>query len=646
MKRKIEKENPKMENDMQKLFGTIEKFINSIYFVLIIGILILAKTFLFYYNTIAVNEQLYSDTIIGTISFIVVIICFLFVLPNRARVTTSIIINFIISLVLFGDNIYYNYSNSVLSIAQITNLQYGGEIISTLPMVLKLYQTLYFLDIIALVILIVTKKIKIYKKGRKTKKQLIGKWIVGIIGVVIFCIIGVGYVEKGKEKSYNKDQQIREATIFGYHIYDIENIITMKKQTKYKEKEEMIVDYEKLKEEYDTQYGLEKYPTLKGSLQGKNIIILQLESVQEFVINKKLNGKEITPNLNKFINENIEISNMNMQSYSTTADSEFSTITSLYPMENGMSFAKYYTNTYETIFDNFNKAGYDTSYMHGNYAFFWNRGNVYTRMNLGHLELKDQFEDTSENISDYLSDELLYRQAVEKLSQYDQPFFTYIVAASSHTPFTLEGLQDRSKINIDVGKYKYSFLGNYLEAVNYADYAFGAFINELKKAGLYEDTAILVFGDHNGLSMYDEQMLDFLAQTDSDLTDVDIKLSYTKVACGMKIPGVKNLKIEKPVTKLDIKPTFSYLCNTQDGFSLGTNMFASKDFVSLNNERIISSRYYYDEVWYEISTGQPVNFETLDTDTKELLERYERQMRTELELSNSISINNLLGNRD
>lgn len=624
------------------VFNKLEKCINSIYFVIIIGILILAKTFLFYYHTIAVNEQLYSDTIIGTISFVVVIICFLSVLPNRARIITSIVVDFIISLILFGDNIYYNYSNSVLSVAQITNLQYGGEIMSTLPMILKVYQILYFLDVIVLLILHITKKVKIYKKGKKTKKQLIGKCIVGVIGVVIFCIIGVDYVEKGKDKSYNKDLQIRESTIFGYHIYDIENMITMKQQTRYKEKEEMMADYEELKEEYNEEYGLEKFPALKGILEGKNVIILQLESVQEYVINKELNGQEITPNLNKFINENIEFSNMNMQSYSTTADSEFSTISSLYPMENGMSFAKYYTNTYNTIFDNFNNAGYDTSYMHGNYAYFWNRGNVYSRMNLDHLELKDQFADTSENINDYLSDELLYRQAVKKLSQYDQPFFSYIVAASSHTPFTLEGLQDRSKINIDVGKYKYSFLGNYLEAVNYADYAFGVFIDELKKAGLYDDTAILVFGDHNGLSMYDEQMLDFLAQTDSDLTDVDIKLSYTKVACGMKIPGVKNVTIEKPVTKLDIKSTFSYLCNIEDGFSLGTNMFASKDFVSLNNERIISSRYYYDEIWYEISTGQAVDFETLDEDTKELLDRYERQMRTELELSNSISINNLL----
>lgn len=632
----------KTKEGIRKGINILNKGVNSIYFAVIIGILILAKTFLFYYHTIAIGEQLYSDTIIGTISFVIVIICFLWVLPNRGRAILAMIVDFIISLLLFGDNVYYNYSNSVLSIAQITNLQYGGEIMSTLPMVMKLYQILYFLDIFILVILLITKNIKIEKKNKKNKKQLIGKSILGIIGIIIFCVIGVQYVEKGKDKSYNKDLQIREATIFGYHIYDIENMITMKQNTRYKDKNEMMQDYENLKQEYEAEYGLIKYPSFEGILEGKNVIVLQLESLQNFVINKTLNGKEITPNLNKFINENISFTNMNMQSYSTTADSEHSTITSLYPMENGMSFAKYYTNTYNTIFDNFNSAGYDTSFMHGNYAYFWNRGNVYSRLGLDHLELKEQFEDVSENVSEYLSDELLYRQAVQKLSTYNQPFFTYIVAASSHTPFTLEGLQDRSKINIDVGKYKYSFLGNYLEAVNYADYAFGVFIDELKNVGLYEDTAILVFGDHNGLSMYDEQMLDFLAETDSNLTDVDIKLSYTNVVCGMKIPGVRNLIIDKPVTKLDIKPTFSYLCNIQDGFSLGTNMFASKGFVSLNNERIISSRYYYDEKWYDILSGEQVDFEILDEQTKELLNRYERQMRTELEISNSISINNLL----
>ena len=403
----------------------------------------------------------------------------------------------------------------------------------------------------------------------------------------------------------------------------------------------MIKDYNDLKADYDKKYGQERYP-FKNILEQKNIIILQLESIQEFVVNKEINGKQITPNLNKFLNENIEIQNMNMQSYSSTADSEHSTITSIYPMENGMSFSKYFTNDYDDLFKIFKDKNYHTSYMHGNYPYFWNRGNVYGRLNLDDLVLMEQFNDTSEIINGYLSDELLYNQAVDKLKYYEKPFITYIVSASSHTGFTLDGLKDRSKINIDVGKYKNTFFGNYLESVNYADYAFGIFIDELKKQGLYEDTAILVFGDHNGMNMYNEEMIDFLGYTDSNITDVDLKLNYTKVLCGLKIPGIFNLKLEKPVSKLDIKPTLAYMCNLEDGFSLGTNMFASKDFVCLNNERIITSRYYYDENWYDIKTGEKIDLDNIDKDTKELLNEYYNYMKMELEISNSVSVNNLL----
>lgn len=619
----------------------INKVFNSVLFVILIGILLLLKTFLFYHNTIAIDDKLEVETIVGTLCFITVITCFLSILPNKGRIITTIIVDFLISLLLFGDHIYYIFSNSVLSIAQITNLQYGEEIISTLPMVMQIRQILYFLDILILLGLLFGKIIKIEKKPKSTKKQMTQKAIIAIVGIVIFCLVGVNYVEKGKQKSYNKDLQIREATIFGYHIYDIENAFTMKQQTKYKNYNDMIEDYNQLKDNYETKYRVEMYP-LEGILEGKNVIILQLESVQEFVINKEINGKQITPNLNKFLSENIEFTNMHMQSYSTTADSEHSTITSIYPMENGMSFSKYFTNTYDDLFKIFNKKNYHTSYMHGNYPYFWNRGNVYGRLNLNELVLKEQFDDLSENINGDLSDELLYKQAVQKWKEYENPFVSYIVAASSHTPFTLEGLQDRSKVSIDVGKYKDTYFGNYLEAMNYADYAFGVLIQELEEAGLYEDTAIFVFGDHNGLNMYNEELIDFLNYLDSDITDVDLKLNYTRVACGFKIPGIEHIEIEKTVNKLDIKPTLAYLCNLEDTFSLGTNMFDNKDFVCLNNERIITSRYYYDEEWYDIKTGEMLNWEILDEDTKELLDEYYQDMKLELDISNSVSINNLL----
>ena len=286
--------------------------------------------------------------------------------------------------------------------------------------------------------------------------------------------------------------------------------------------------------------------------------------MQEFVLHQEINGEEITPNLNRFLEDNVEFSNMFMQSYSTTADSEHSTITSLYPMENGMAFSKYYTNQYDDLFKMFHENGYYTSYMHGNYPYFWNRGNVYGRMEVDELDLKEQFEDLSENINGDLSDELLYRQAVQKLKTQEQPFISYIVSASSHTPYILEGLQDRSKVTIDVGEYKDTYFGNYLEAVNYADYAFGVFLEELKKEDLYDDTAILVFGDHNGLSMYQEEMMNFLKQKNPNLDDIDLKLNYIRVACGFKIPGIEKQKIEKTVSKLDIKPTLTYLAGIED----------------------------------------------------------------------------------
>lgn len=626
---------------MEKIRKGINKFLNSVWFIIFIGVLLTFKTFLFYDNTIAINEKLEMETIVGTLCFIIVAACFLCVLPNRVRIITGNTLNLLISILLFSDNIYYTYSNSVLSVAQITNLQYGEEILSTLPMVIEIKQIFYFLDILVLIVLFLARIIKIEKNPKRTKKQLILSAISGIIGMAVFAIIGVQYVEKGSQKSYNKDFQIREATIYGYHIYDIENAINIKNQTKYKNKADMMQDYNELKQVYKEEYGEINYD-LQGILKDKNIIILQLESVQEFVLNKKINDTQITPNLNRFIAENIEIADMHMQSYSTTADSEHSTITSLYPMENGMSFSKYYTNTYDDIFKQFNKSGYFTSYMHGNYPYFWNRGNVYGRLGLDDLSLKEQFSDLSENINGDLSDELLYRQAVEKLQQFDDPFISYIVAASSHTPYTLEGLQDRNKVTIDVGKYIDTYFGNYLEAVNYADYAFGVFIEELKQAGLYEDTAILVFGDHNGLNMYNEELIDFLSYLDEDITDVDLKLNYTRVACGFKIPEIQDIVIEKPVNKLDIKPTLCYLCGIEDGISLGTNMFASKDFVSLNNERIIAQDYYYDEMWYDRKTGEILDMENLSEETRLLLEQYEQNMRTELDISNSISINNLL----
>lgn len=618
----------------QKIKENLNKIVNSNFFIIILMIVVFLKTILFYKSTICINEKIYINTIQMSIMYILSLFGMLYLLPKKGRNIAGIIMNILISILLFADNIYYSYSSNVLSVLQISNLQYGEEIMSTLPLLLKLPQILYFIDILTLIILIATSIIKI-EKGKKSKtKFIVCRTIIGIICMIFFIILSINANSKVLEDPYNRDTQIKKGTIYGYHISDILNAMLGSKQAKYDNKNDMMKEYNVLKDEYNEKYG-ESYIDIKTTMEGKNVIILQLESIQEFVLNKTINGREITPNLNKFINENIRLSNMFMQSYSTTADSEFSTVTSLYPVENGIAYSRFYKNNYDDIFKMFHNKDYTTSYMHGNYGNFWNRTNVYNNMKVDYIELKDKFLDISENIMGYLSDELLYKQAVQKLKEYDNPFISYVVAASSHTGFTLDGLQDKSKVNINVGKYKDTFFGNYLESVNYADYAFGIFIQELKNASLYDNSVIILYGDHNGLDMYNNEMIEFLKELDSNLTDTDIKLNYIRVLAGMRIPGINNLRIDKPVSKLDIKPTLAYLCNTEEGVSLGTNMLAKKDFICLNNERIVTDKFYYDELWYDIETGEIV-------EENDELKKYRDFMQKELEISKSIVLENLL----
>ena len=65
------------------------------------------------------------------------------------------------------------------------------------------------------------------------------------------------------------------------------------------------------------------------------------------------------------------------QGLGSTADSEFEMENSLYPLENGYVFQKYYNNDWEDIYTTLRENGYYTSFMHPNTSTFWNREEVY-----------------------------------------------------------------------------------------------------------------------------------------------------------------------------------------------------------------------------------------------------------------------------
>lgn len=614
-------------------------FLTSRLFVVAVGIILVLKTIFLYKMAIFFHKPVEKEYIDMIVAFVCILMTIPMLLKGKIRIWITLITDLLVSILLFINELYFSYSSNLVSVSQISNLQYGREISIALPNLIHIWHFLYFADIILLLIF--------YLYNRKNVVK-ISKWfyIPGIIYAIIMVNWAVKinntWLVKAQEHQFNKVLQIEYSSIYGYHFLDIKNNVNMKKNVKYKNKNDMMKAYDELMLSYDENYPLQY--DLQGIAADKNVIIIQLESVQNFVVNRTVNGKEITPNFNKFLKENVQFTNMQNQSYSTTADSEFTEMNSLYPLENGMSFAQYSSNDYNNIYSNYKKNEYITTYIHGNEGAFWNRIAVYSRLQIDNLHFDEMFDENTERISNFISDEQVYRKIAEEIKEYDGKFFVNIVAASSHTAFDLPGIEDReNKISIDVGdEYRDTYFGHYLEAMNYADYAFGIFIDELKSAGLYDDTVILIYGDHAGLQMYNDEMIDFIKAVKPSLNDVQTQINYSNILCGLKIPGVEHMEINKPTSKIDIKPTMMEICGIEDEFSLGKSMFSTKDFVCINNGRIITDKYFFDGNWYSIENGNKIDLEGLSEEEREKLKYYEDCLQKELDISLSINILNLL----
>ena len=632
------------EIDKKELMTNI---FSSRYFVLFIFVVILLKTMVFSLDTVFYkNGGIWPWYIRQTANFIIIMVApMLLFRRSRWRFAYGMILNLLVSILLFADELYYEYASNIISVMQAGNIQYKDEIMAAIPSLLKFRQIWYFIDFPIIIGLLVSKKVKVNKvKNFKLKPILI------MSGVIVILCSYYHFIPESLELVtgfiYNKKNSVRYGTIYGFHYVDVKNAITHNDNVKYETFDSMIKEYNKFKEK-QREENPEKIE-YNGIAEGKNVIILQLESVQDFVTNATINGKYITPNLNQFLAENIRVDNMHATSYTTTADSEHSVITSLYPLENGEAFAKYYGNTYDNLFQLFKDKGYYTMYAHGNYSYFWNRANVTAKLPIDKKTFLEDFDDTSELIRTYLSDELLYKQTVElfekAIEENDGPVVYDIVAASSHKPFELAGIKDKyKKVNIDVGDLAGTELGNYLEAVNYADYAFGIFIDLLKEKGLYEDTVIIVFGDHYGMQMYDENLIEFLGYNKNDYNDARMQFEFTNVLAGMRVPGLKNMVLTEPISKSDIKPTLAQICSLEDTFSIGISMFDRSSYAAVNNGKVITDKYFYDGTgWFKLSDGSKLDLNSLSETEKEKLQSYQKEAIYEIDISNSVVIKNLL----
>ena len=328
-------------------------------------------------------------------------------------------------------------------------------------------------------------------------------------------------------------------------------------------------------------------PAYFGSEKGKNVIVIQMEAFQNFPIHLKLDGKEITPVLNKLADGSFYFPHIFQQiGQGNTSDAEFMSNTSIYPTAKIAMSTGYGDRNIPSLPRLLQQNGYVADTFHVNDVTFWDRNKLYAALNFNHYYDKPYYKNDKFN-SFGASDEELYRVAVDKLSEIDkskQPFYGQLITVSSHFPFEVPA--DRAKMTLPA-KLKGTQLGNYLLAVNYTDYAIGTLIDRLKSEGLWEDTVLVLYGDHFGLQPADNDP-DLISRTLG--IKYDPKVTRFNIPLIVHTPGEQQGKVVDQVGgQLDIMPTIANLL----GISLQQEQFTAFGHDLLNIDRnVVGSRYY------------------------------------------------------
>lgn len=540
----------------------------------------------------------------------------------------------IVTFLIYADFLYYTYATNFLSFYQIGNLIYSKEIASGVTTIINIKSILIFcVDNVLLAVL----SILAYKKFEKTYYSNKILKIILILIILLLNIFTITNTINGiyKEKGYNKSLIVQDASIYYYHYEDAKDYF----RSLLGQEE---IDEKRFQNAYNKYINVESSVTdYTGIAQDSNVIILQLESLNEYVIGKTVNGKEIMPNLNKFFNDNIYYCDMYNQGLGSTADSEFEMENSMYPLENGYIFQKYFDNEWLDIYTVLKDAGYYTSFMHPNTSTFWNREEVY---NTGYKI--DEYNDIRsfpniEQAGGFYSDEGFFEEAVKIMNSYEGKFCTTLVSVTTHIPFYLDGVSDLdNKLTLtqeDVSEFEDETFRNYLISCNFVDYAFGKFLRELEETGLLDNSILIVYGDHGASISSTEDIAKLYTNNGVDYSDFEDSFKEVHVPFGIKIPGVENNDtIKRSVAKIDIKPTILDLLGVEDKFSIGITLFSNKDYSFIKGLGFVTSSSY-------CINGRYFDRETLEEiiENKELKQLLE-QMEEEIYLSDTIIRNDLI----
>lgn len=330
-----------------------------------------------------------------------------------------------------------------------------------------------------------------------------------------------------------------------------------------------------------------------GQYNGSNVIVIQAEAFMNFVVQRSVNGQEITPNLNKLIKENLYFSNYYHQtSQGRTSDADFVSNGSLYPLVSGSIFVRYPDRKFDVLPTILKAQGYSTNAFHAYEGSFWNRQIMYNAMGYDHFYSKKDF-DLDEPLGWSLGDKSFLRQSLaimDTAEAIQKPFYSFLTTLSSHHPYSLPA--DKQALN--TGEFSGTIFGDYLQAIHYTDEALGQFVEDLKQRDLWDNTILAFYGDHDNSIQEKSYYEKFL---DTNLSALDMHQIMHQVPLLIHLPGVNSSGIDdSPAGQLDLGPSLLHLLGiSRDSYyMMGNNLFSGQDrLVTLRTGAFADTEHSY-----------------------------------------------------
>ncbi len=303
-------------------------------------------------------------------------------------------------------------------------------------------------------------------------------------------------------------------------------------------------------------------PTQPVSPRPRNLILIIVESFASRTIKRRLDGVEITPCLNRYLREptTLYLPRILPQTRDgNTSDAQLILNTGLLPISSGPSIY-YYGNQYYSLAKYLEPKGYAIRHFTCDYKCFWNQ--TLTLPAFGYTSLQDRHD---LQMSDDNLDGQFFHQVLPLLSRTPEPFFAQMVTLSMHSPWTKELIAvDFSPSACETPEEYY-----YFNAVAYTDHCLGEFLDALRSAGLYENTIIVITGDHQppALQLYEE---------DRPVALDECYLPLIVLNCPIPIDPAAS---ERVYGQVDLFPTLLQLMDIQNVpfTGLGTSVFENRD---------------------------------------------------------------------